>query len=241
MGGAHPYKKNKNKCFLGVDTYPIITYKQISCNNNSNRKEYIMQPLRKDHVDHYKDFVRDEFSLASNRVEREISQQAQDKVEEVGDKFAQVINKNLPNLIKDMAKKEKALRDFQQKKYSMESDLRFQAQKIADQITEIFNNIKKRNKWDMQNINININDDNDAVDYITKKIKKACYEEAEVHARAQHKLYHALENKKKKCLNILYTGSHIQPTLVELQKEMATANIQLDLPNSLLALPNGAK
>ena len=68
-----------------------------------------MQPLRKDHVDHYKDFVRDEFSLASNRVEREISQQAQDKVEEVGDKFAQVINKNLPSLIKDMQKKEKEL------------------------------------------------------------------------------------------------------------------------------------
>jgi len=137
-----------------------------------------------------------------------------------------------------MQKKEKALIDFQQKKHSVENDLRYQAQKIADQITEIFNNIKKRNKWDMQNINININDDNDAVDYITKKIKKACYEEAEVHARAQHKLYHALENKKKKCLNILYTGSHIQPTLVELQKEMATANIQLDLPNSLLALPS---
>ena len=82
-----------------------------------------MQPLRKDHVDHYKEFVRDEFSIASNRVEREISQQAQDKVEEVGDKFAQVINKNLPSLIKDMAKKEKALRDFQQKKHSMENDL----------------------------------------------------------------------------------------------------------------------
>ena len=197
-----------------------------------------MQPLRKDHVDHYKDFVRDEFSLASNRVEREISQQAQDKVEEVGDKFAQVINKNLPNLIKDMAKKEKALRDFQQKKYSMENDLRYQAQKVADQITEIFNNTIKRNKWDMSRINVDIKDDNDAVDYITKKIKKACYEEAEVHARAKHELYHALENKKKKCLNILYTGSHIQPTLVELQKEMATANIQLDLPNSLLALPS---
>ena len=197
-----------------------------------------MQPLRKDHVDHYKEFVRDEFSIASNRVEREISQQAQDKVEEVGDKFATVIHKNLPSLIKDMAKKEKALRDFQNKKLSMEHDLRVEAQKIADQITEIFNNIKKRNKWDMQNIHININDDNDAVDYIHKKIKKACYEEAEVHARAQHKLYHALESKKKKCLNILYTGSHIQPTLVELQKEMATANIQLDLPKSLLALPS---
>ena len=197
-----------------------------------------MQPLRKDHVDHYKDFVRDEFSNASNRVEREISQQAQDKVEEKGDKFAQVIHKTLPDLIKDMAKKEKALRDFQNKKLSMEHDLRVDAQVIADKITEIFNNTIKRNKWDMNRICIDIHDDKDAVKYITNKIKKACYEEAEVQARAQHKLYHALENKKKKCLNILYTGSHIQPTLVELQKEMATANIQLDLPDSLLALPS---
>src|SRR5210317_1456527 len=146
-----------------------------------------MQPLRKDHVDHYKDFVRDEFSLASNRVEREISQQAQDKVEEVGDKFAGVIHKNLPGLIKDMAKKEKALRDFQQKKYSMENDLRFQAQKIADQITEIFNNIKKRNKWDMQRIDIQITDDKDPVDYITKKIKKACNKEEKFHAKPKNK------------------------------------------------------
>ena len=130
-----------------------------------------MQPLRKDHVDHYKEFVRDEFSIASNRVEREISQQAQDKVEEVGDKFAQVINKNLPSLIKDMAKKDKALRDFQDKRQSIENDLRYEAQKIADQITEIFNNTIKRNKWDMSRINIDIHDDKDAVDYITKKIK----------------------------------------------------------------------
>jgi hypothetical protein len=93
-----------------------------------------MQPLRKDHVDHYKDFVRDEFSLASNKVEREISQQAQDKVEEVGDEFAKVINKNLPALIKDMAKKEKALRDFQSKKQSMEHDLRVDAQLVADKM-----------------------------------------------------------------------------------------------------------
>jgi len=44
--------------------------------------------------------------------------------------------------------------------------------KVADQITEIFNNTIKRNKWDMSRINVDIKDDNDAVDYITKKIKK---------------------------------------------------------------------
>ena len=198
-----------------------------------------MQPLRKDLVDHYKEFVRDEFSIASNHVEQEISQQAYDKVEEVGSQFAKELK--LEKLISEMAKREKALRDFQSKKQSMEYDLQRNAQEIADQISEIFNNKRKQRKWDMSSVNVVIKDDHDAVDYIHKKIKKACYEEAETHARKKHKLYHALEGKKKKCLNILYTGSHIQPTLVELQKEMATANIQLDLPNSLLALPSGAK
>ena len=197
-----------------------------------------MQPLRKDHVDHYKDFVRDEFSLASNNIEREIHQQALDKVEEVGDQFAGVIHKTMPTLIKDMAKKVKALRDFQDKKLSMEHDLRVEAQQVADKISEHYNNTKKRNNWDLNNIHVDICDDKDPVEYVQKRVKKACHEEAEIQARKKHKLYHALENKKKKCLNILYTGSHIQPTLVELQKEMATANIPLELPNSLLALPS---
>ena len=34
VGGAHPYKKIKIFFFLGLDNNPIITYKQISCNNN---------------------------------------------------------------------------------------------------------------------------------------------------------------------------------------------------------------
>ena len=190
-----------------------------------------MQPLRKDHVDHYKEFVRDEFSIASNHVEQEITQQAYDKVEEL----------KLEKLISEMAKRDKALREFQSKKQSMEYDLQRKAQEIADQISEIFNNKRKQRKWDMSSVSVTIKDDHDPVDYIHKKIKKACYEEAEAHARAKHKLYHALEGKKKKCMNILYTGSHIQPTLVELKKEMATANIILDLPNSLLALPQGSK
>jgi len=239
VGGSHPYKKIKIFFFLGLDNYPIITYKQISCNNNKNRKEYIMQPLRKDHVDRWSEFVRDEFGIAFNRAEEEIEVQAQEKVEEVGKDFAKELKLNLK--IKELDKNVNALRDFQDKKQSMENDLRYKAQKIADEISEIYNNSKKRRKWDMNNISIDIKDDNDPVEYITKRIKKACYEEAKRHFTAKHKLYHALDQKRKKCLNILYTGSHIQPTLSELSKEMKTANIQLDLPNSLLALPSGAK
>ena len=192
-----------------------------------------MQPLRKDHVDRCSEFVRDEFGIAFNRAEEEIEVQAQEKVEEVGEDFAKELKLHLK--IKELNKNVNALRNFQDTKQSMENDLRYKAQKIADEISEIYNNNKKRRKWDMNNISIDIKDDNDPVEYITKKIKKVCYEEA------KHKLYHALDKKRKKCLNILYTGSHIQPTLSELSKEMATANIQLDLPNSLLALPSGAK
>jgi hypothetical protein len=72
-------------------------------------------------------------------------------------------------------------------------------------------------------------------------LRKVCFEEAEKFVRSKHKLYHALEKKREKCLTILHTGSHIQPTLTELSKEMSTARIQLDIPNSLLALPSGAK
>jgi len=218
-------------------TYPIDY--GIRIHNLTNERNTVMQPLRKDHVDHYKEFVRDEFSIASNHVEQEITQQAYDKVEEVGTQFAKELK--LEKLISEMGKRDKALRDFQSKKQSMEYDLQRNAQEIADQISEIFNNKRKQRKWDMSSVSVQIKDDHDAVDYIHKKIKKACYEEAEAHARAKHKLYHALEGKKKKCMNILYTGSHIQPTLVELKKEMATANIVLDLPNSLLALPQGSK
>ena len=198
-----------------------------------------MQPLRKDHVDMWSEFVRDEFGIAFNRAEEEIEVQAQEKVEEVGEDFAKELKLHLK--IKELNKNVNALRNFQDTKQSMENDLRYKAQKIADEISEIYNNNKKRRKWDMNNISIDIKDDNDPVEYITKKIKKVCYEEAKRHFTAKHKLYHALDKKRKKCLNILYTGSHIQPTLSELSKEMATANIQLDLPNSLLALPSGAK
>ena len=195
-----------------------------------------MQPLRKDHADHYKDFVREEFSTAQSQIQQEICEKAQAKADEVGTtQFAKQLK--LDKLIVEMGKKEKALRDFQSKKQSLENDLSYKAQRIADQISDLFNQTRKMRKWDMQAVNLSIKDDHDAVEYITKKIKKACYEEAETHVRKNHKLYHALEGKRKKCLNILMTGSHIQPTLVELKREMATANIVLDLPNSLLALP----
>ncbi len=129
-----------------------------------------MQPLRKDHVDHYKEFVRDEFSIASNHVEQEISQQAYDKVDEVGTQFAKELK--LEKLISEMAKRDKALREFQSKKQSMEYDLQRKAQEIADEISEVFNNKRKQRKWDMSSVNVTIKDDHDPVDYIHKKIKK---------------------------------------------------------------------
>ena len=73
-----------------------------------------MQPLRKDHVDRWSEFVRDEFGIAFNRAEEEIEVQAQEKVEEVGKDFAKELKLNLK--IKELDKSVNALRDFQDKK-----------------------------------------------------------------------------------------------------------------------------
>ena len=76
-----------------------------------------MQPLRKDHVDRWSGFVRDEFGIAQNIAEEEISRQAEDKVEEVGSKFSKELK--LDKLILEMGKKATALKEFQDKKASM--------------------------------------------------------------------------------------------------------------------------
>jgi predicted nucleotidyltransferase len=111
-----------------------------------------------------------------------------------------------------------------------------EAKKVADDIEERFKRYQKLRKWETSISTMKVKEEN-AVDYINKKLRKVCFEEAEKFVRSKHKLYHALEKKREKCLNILYTGSHIQPTLVELSKEMKTANIELQIPSSLLALP----
>tara|TARA_R110002167_G_scaffold182295_1_gene382672 strand:- start:264 stop:575 length:312 start_codon:yes stop_codon:yes gene_type:complete len=101
-----------------------------------------MQPLRKDHADHYKDFVREEFSTAQSQIQQEICEKAQAKADEVGTtQFAKQLK--LDKLIVEMGKREKALRDFQSKKQSLENDLSFKAQRIADQISDLFNSNKK--------------------------------------------------------------------------------------------------
>jgi ribosomal protein S21 len=139
-------------------------------------------------------------------------------------------------LISELDKRVKKLLKFQNEKARIEHDLEVEARKVAEKIEDKFSGLRKYRKWETVLNSIKVKDGN-PIDYVTKKIKKVCYEEAEKHVRKGHKLYHALGNKRKKCLNILYTGSHIQPTLVELSKEMKTANIELQIPSSLLALP----
>ena len=62
-----------------------------------------MQPLRKDHVDRWSEFVKDEFGIAQDRAEEEISRQAESKVEEVGSKFSKELK--LDKLILEMGKR----------------------------------------------------------------------------------------------------------------------------------------
>jgi len=193
-----------------------------------------MQPLRKDHVDHYKDVVREEFNNASSSIESEIHIKASEITDKKSPHFAKELG--FDKLISELDKRVKKLLKFQNEKARIEHDLEVEARKVAEKIEDKFSGLRKYRKWSTNMDSIKVKEE-DPIEYVTKKLKKVCYEEAEKHVRKGHKLYHALGNKRKKCLNILYTGSHIQPTLVELSKEMKTANIELQIPSSLLALP----
>tara|TARA_R100001509_G_scaffold158954_1_gene124738 strand:- start:233 stop:823 length:591 start_codon:yes stop_codon:yes gene_type:complete len=193
-----------------------------------------MQPLRKDHVDYYKDLTNRKFDNQVDIVETEIDSQAEEIVNKKINQFPKELG--FDKMIKELDKRCKALIKFQSEKAQIEYKLEMEAKKVADDIEERYNRYRKLRKWETSISTMKVKEEN-AVDYINKKLRKVCFEEAEKFVRSKHKLYHALEKKREKCLTILHTGSHIQPTLNELSKEMATARIQLDIPNSLLALP----
>ena len=73
-----------------------------------------MQPLRKDHVDRWSQFVKDEFGIAQDRAEEEISSQAESKVQEVGSKFSKELK--LDKLIWKWEKDQKPFKTFKIKK-----------------------------------------------------------------------------------------------------------------------------
>ena len=196
-----------------------------------------MQPLRKDHVDYYQDLTNRKFNKQQDVVESEINKDAQVIVDKKGNTFAKELG--LENKIKEMTKKVKKLKDFQNSKGSIEDQMIYDVNNLGDDIKDQFCRLSKVRKWNNTELeDLNINKEDDPISVIIKAIKDACYEESEKFIRSKHKLYHALENKRERCLTILHTGSHIQPTLTELSKEMSTANIKLDIPTSLLALPS---
>ena len=201
-----------------------------------DRKRGQMQPLRKDHVDYYKTLTNSKFDKKQDVIESEIDKDAQVIVDKKHKAFPKELG--LESLMKDLEKKVKKLKDFQEKKASIEQDLELDARLVADNLAERFKRLSKIRRWEDSKIDTIDVKKEDPISYVMKKIKDACYEEAERHVRGNHKLYHALENKRERCLTILHTGSHIQPTLSELSKEMSTARIQLDIPTALLALPS---
>lgn len=76
----------------------------------------------------------------------------------------------------------------------------------------------------------------DGVEYFVQKLNDCCYDEAYKHVKSSHKVYNVLRDKKSACEIILHTGSDINSTVSTLQKEMATVDIDLPVPNHLLQL-----
>ena len=74
--------------------------------------------------------------------------------------------------------------------------------------------------------------------YFTDRLDSICFEEAEKHIKKNHKLRHVLQSKKEYAENILYSGGDINSIMVELTKAFKSADIEYNIPKSLLALPS---
>ena len=93
-----------------------------------------MQPLRKDHVEFYKDLTNRKFDKQQDVIESEINKDAQVIVDKKGSSFAKELG--LESKIKELAKKVNKLKDFQERKASIEHGLTLEANQIADDVKD---------------------------------------------------------------------------------------------------------
>ena len=141
------------------------------------------------------------FDTQVNIVETEIDSQAEEIVNKKIDQFPKELG--FDKMIKELDKRCKALIKFQSEKAQIEYKLEMEAKKVADDIEDRFKRCQKLRKWETSISTVKVKEEN-AVDYINKKLRKVCFEEAEKFVRSKHKLYHALENKREKCLNTFH-------------------------------------
>jgi len=136
--------------------------------------------------------------------------------------------------IKQLTKVNDEYLNFIRTKRVVEEKLLDKVNQMANAISNRLERLSKARQWDT-NFN-SFNAKEDGVEYFTNKLDEVCYQEAKEHIKKGHKLYHALKEKRDNCKVIVHTGSDINSTVKTLQKEMASADIKLAIPEQLLQI-----
>ena len=190
-----------------------------------------MQPLRKDHVDFYKSFCSKKIEDQEDSILTEIEINAQEQTERDFKNFPKLLKLDKP--IQSFKKKVKKYKDFMNKKKQLEDQFEYEAQKVADELSDQIKNIMRVRRSDFSFDGIRVSK-RDPIDYVMKHLKDICFEECKKIMKKRHKILNALDHKRERCNLILHTGSHITPVVEALKDELQTAGIKIDIPNNLL-------
>ena len=229
VGGTHPYKKIKIFLFLGLDTYPIITYNQIITINERNT---VMKPIRSNELEFFKELVKDKFHDKEEAVRSEIHLEADKLAEKKKASFPKECG--VDKQLNQLRKVNKEYVDFIRTKAVVEQRLKDKVNAVAEEISSKLNRLSKTRSWNESFDNFNVKED--GVEYFTNKLDDMCFQEAEKHIKKGHKIYNSLKEKRDNCKVIIHTGSDINSTVKTLQKEMASADIKLAIPEQLLQI-----
>ena len=125
-----------------------------------------MQPLRKDHVDYYKDLTNRKFDKQVDIVETEIDSQAEEIVNKKINQFPKELG--FDKMIKELDKRCKALVKFQSEKAQIEYKLEMEAKKVADDIEDRFKRFGKLRKWETSISTVKVKEENRSLSKMAK-------------------------------------------------------------------------
>jgi len=191
-----------------------------------------MKPIRSNELEFFKELIKDKFNDKERAVSSEIHVEA--------DKLSQKNKASFPKAcgvdkeLKILKKANDEYLNFTRSKATVELKLLQKCRDIAEGISNKLNRLGKTRQW--HETFGNFDPKEDGIEYFTNKLDDICFQEAEAHIKKGHKIYNALQEKRDNCRVIIHTGSDINSTVKTLQKEMATADIRLAIPNNLLQL-----
>jgi len=190
-----------------------------------------MKPIRKDELEFWNNFTGDEFYEKRKAVDTEISQEAQTIADKKKSTFAKECG--LDKELKNLDKHHKAYVDFMDNKSLTEQKLKMAWENASQTFSDKAKRLAKVRDWN----DVYFDNEKLSLEKANRKLGEACYQEAKSHVRKNHKIHNSLDKVQKRCKMIIHTGAHINDVVSSLKKEMSKAEINLEVPNNLLALP----